>query len=282
VNNNVYVSINDHNNDVFFIYFQMGDKPNSGKRFKKQHVQMASSDEKIRSEELEDIVCDPEASNVIRIVNEPSSWQLDDTFFPHGPPVHDFSIEKLNCANCGETESSTAAKCSNIRENQIGCVWFVPTQHLLGKTLKPPIPSSAFTTSISFDLFANFWNGQCVTIGPKSFRQIGIGHSLHRTYTCSDDRKCTRPNWYAQIVSTPAQESQGIFHGTGIIDPRNVGPKQRFGKEIVITLFNFSERPYAIYDKDLVGRLIFPSCFVPDFSEKQPLKFHFRGELQNI
>jgi dUTPase len=257
----------------------MAEESSSGKRFKKQYVQMASSDEIIRASDLEDFVCDPEASNIIRIVDE-TCWRVNDDFFPHGPSIHDFSDMREKCANCSE-DGSPASTCLSRFDNQIGCVWFEPTQQMAGKTLKKPAISSILSSSVSVDLYANFWNGQCVTIPPKTFRQIGIGHRMERTATNADDRTCTRSNWIAKIISTPSQDAQGIFHGTGIIDPVQCNPDRK-SHEIKVTLFNFSDRPYAIFDHDIVGRLIFMAVHVPDVVEKRPYWGKFRGMFIQI
>lgn len=252
----------------------MADESNNGKRFKKQHVQMTSPDEIIRGSDLEDIVCDPEAQNIIRIVDEPC-WELNRDLYPHGCPVYDFSMDLERCKNCAK-DGSPASTCLSRFDNQIGCVWFEPTEHLAGKTLKSPEVSSILSASVSIDLFANFWNGQCVTIPSKTFRQIGIGFMMKRQYTNADRRKCTRANWFAKVVSTPSQDVQGIFHGTGIIDPVQIHP-DRTNKEITVTLFNFSERPYVIFDKDLVGRMVFVACHCPDVLKEREHWGVFRG-----
>jgi len=252
----------------------MDNEASDEKRFKKQHIQKPSTDEIIRSCDLEDVICDPVSSNIIRIIDEPC-WNIGEEFFPHGVSVHSLSEMTENCANCRE-HGRPSDKCLSRFDNQIGCVWFVPTQHMAGKSVKKPMVSSCLSGSVSIDLFANFWNGQCVTIPPKTFRQIGIGHAMRRSRTDADDRKCTRPNWIAKIVSTPHQDAQGVFLGSSIIDPIQCHPARR-SQEINVSLFNFSERPYAIYDKDLVGRLIFLTCHVPDYAENNSTWMRFHG-----
>jgi dUTPase len=154
---------------------------------------------------------------------------------------------------------------SGYESQEVHGIWFEPTFFMVGKKFKAPCRSTDQMTSVSFDLFANFWDGHCVTLPPKTARQISTGHALRKTWIDSD-----RPSWYGRIVATPLHDSRGILHGSSLLDPRH-------SEDIVVTLHNFSNNPFTVCDKDLIGRLVFNSCFVPECWDKEPLHHKFRG-----
>jgi hypothetical protein len=269
---------------------------NNQKRFIKQYVQLASPDEIIRSEHMDEYVYDQEAEKLIKVkaaskVYAPTWKTQEDVNNDAMSEIPENTLESVNGPPV-EVVKTTAEKLktlekfhliqmlhNNVRHESV--IWFRPTC-MSGKILKAPRRSMDLMTTVTFDLFANFVGDMdaSVTIPGKTHKQIGTAHSL-----CTElenslwVRTLLTPNWYGKIVATPEQDAQGILHGSSPYDPRQCD-RVHSSREIVVSLFNFSEKPYVVKDQALIGRLVLNACHVPNCIDNPPnlLQLRFNGE----
>jgi hypothetical protein len=229
------------------------------KKFKKQHIEVATANEIVRC------VSDDEISDDVRFIGPSIPVMMTEYELglqrPYvSLPFYPLGIHKSN---------PNLKHLVRIENKKTAIVWFepvfrAPSEGAKAEMLKEPVRSVDAVSSVSFDLFASLWDLKPVIVPSKTFKQIGTGYTMRiEKEPKIDPRVQGQPlNWYGRIVATKAQDIQGILHGSAPYDPKQADGNSPF-HEIVVTLFNFNDRPYKILPNDCIGRLVLSPCFTP-------------------